>query len=525
MPAIEEHIQVVVERYNYSNHSWDRVAELGDGHVISATTKKQCCADGAYEIGGVYAATINIVCKVPGMTYFQMKSCRFKVKHWFGSGTPDPSNIGVFYVSDVQKTGELFSISGQDVIGFTDISSKCGKKGEHGNITSEWSCSSSLLSGIGKPGLTINGVGNDEGIISIILHNAGDYVETKTGIVWAFKFKPYSADENFGWQYANARVAQWDQNRLDDHGLRLPYDLGEDASGNYRTAQHPDFNAGQDEDYKVKDAIFGIYADDFETEAHPSKFYGNARSDKPRDFLRYAATVAAGFIYADYGSAAGLNDTDYVTLGQFGEPRWGYNNGETDTTVEITMQEIELGSSEVADFTIQYVRSTLSAELKPLSRWSWKYEPSQDYQNHAYIRIELTDNPFTDFYLWNWCQYDGANNKGALFELVNVGIWEPVKTYAGGYTIRPFHATVHKPVDFHLGQRIRFRDYKGCGETVAHTYDSILTSIQWTFRGGYKLACGGEDERTMGDMIRASKGDKVRRQLRDDLDALHAIYL
>ena len=487
MPAIEEHIQVFVERYNYSNHSWDRVAELGDADVISAVVKRQCCADGAYEIGGVYAATISIVCKVPGMTYFQMKRCRLKVKHQYGSG--DVTNIGVFYVSDVKKTGELFSISGQDAITWTDISSKCAQK---------WSCGPDLYQECLNTDKTM------DMIIEAILGLAGGFVEKKSGINYALKFKPYDMEANGGWAYANAYVPNWAPEAAQDGMIHLD-DLVID--GIRHCEQDPSVRG------RVHNAYFGIYIPDGGGE---SNLFGNARSDTPRDFLRYAAEVTGGFIYADYGNVGNMQDTDFVTLGQFGEPKWGI--------AEINMDDIEIDTCEVADFDILPVIGGVKAELKEYTLNYW-IEASTDFRSHSYIRFDLSDNPFVDRFTRSWCPPSQQYDTGALFLRLAGQIWDAFyHMYGGngGYTIRPFHATVHKPVDFHLGQRIRFRDYKDYGETVAHTYDSILTSIQWTFRGGYKLACGGEDERTMSDVMRASKADKVRRQLQDDMDALRA---
>ena len=56
---IAESIRVEVYKYNYAAHSYDLVTTLTESSIISAGGKRQCCADGTFEIGGVYAATFS----------------------------------------------------------------------------------------------------------------------------------------------------------------------------------------------------------------------------------------------------------------------------------------------------------------------------------------------------------------------------------------------------------------------------------------------------------------------------------
>ncbi len=62
---IAESIRVEVYKYNYAAHSYDLVTTLTESSVISAGGKRQCCADGTFEIGGVYAATFSMQAKIP----------------------------------------------------------------------------------------------------------------------------------------------------------------------------------------------------------------------------------------------------------------------------------------------------------------------------------------------------------------------------------------------------------------------------------------------------------------------------
>ena len=65
---IAESIRVEVYKYDYAAHSYDLVTTLTESSIISASGKRQCCADGTFEIGGVYAATFSMQAKIPGMT-------------------------------------------------------------------------------------------------------------------------------------------------------------------------------------------------------------------------------------------------------------------------------------------------------------------------------------------------------------------------------------------------------------------------------------------------------------------------
>ena len=77
----------------------------------------------------------------------------------------------------------------------------------------------------------------------------------------------------------------------------------------------------------------------------------------------------------------------------------------------------------------------------------------------------------------------------------------------------PFRCKVHKPERYQLGQRIDFYD-----ENQEVVCQSVITSIEWTFRGGTWLSCAGKDERVLSGCARLSKADKSIR-------AVNANYL
>ncbi len=68
--TVEEHIAGEVQLYDFTQMAWVTAAVLSDANVPSASIKRQCCADGAFEIGGVYSAALSMVCRLPGLSRF-----------------------------------------------------------------------------------------------------------------------------------------------------------------------------------------------------------------------------------------------------------------------------------------------------------------------------------------------------------------------------------------------------------------------------------------------------------------------
>ncbi len=490
MAVIVEHIKVVLQRYDYTNSTWANAAVLGDAGVISASVKKQCCPDGAFAIGGVYAAVLNLVCKVPGLTYFGMKQCRMKVSHQYGSNPF--TDIGIFYVLDVQKHGEIFSVSAQDAVGWTDTSAMCA------NDSDDSYCAECGIGAFIKFDKDRTGEDYDlNGEMNRVITIANRFTKARTGVQNLLTWADYNVAAN-GWYYANQMVPD---DQYDFTTNRYIYD-----------PDHPT---------PVHSAFFPLYVPDGDYH----KLSGSIRSDAPRDALRLLATIACGFIYAKPDGS--------LSLGQFGQPEYGMYNvvidEETDTETvvdteaQISTSDMELDTCEIADYDIQLKNTTLY-----FNNWYncclYVGDDAADYLHHAYIRYEVKDNPYLDGFYERWTLYPPSGTSYDSGQLLR-GIWNHLSKYGykhrihetdklqTGYVIRPFRCTVHKAEDYNLGQRVWFPDTQ---------QESIITSIQWTFRGGWKLACGGEDGRTMADALLASKADKAIKMIRNDLDALRA---
>ena len=114
---IEEHIQVTV---TFRNNAF---VTLLDNHVVSASIKKQCCSDGKFDIGGVYAAVLSVICRIPGTNSFSLRGAKIAVNSKFRSDAGYLTR-GTFWVTDAKKlSGDIYSITGIDAVGWLDSSS------------------------------------------------------------------------------------------------------------------------------------------------------------------------------------------------------------------------------------------------------------------------------------------------------------------------------------------------------------------------------------------------------------------
>lgn len=205
-------------------------------------------------------------------------------------------------------------------------------------------------------------------------------------------------------------------------------------------------------------------------------------TDSPRDILHYLAELAGGFIYA--------KENGSLTLGQFGQKEFG--------EPEIFLHEIEVDSCEIAEYQLQLVLVKIKGINGDVSSWT----TISDFATLVPIRIVITHNPFAEG-----------------FEALAIDTLETLKeglywfhhrkdkkgniVYEDFSHFRPFHCKVHKPERFHLGQRIKLTLDEN------NPIQSTITSVKWTFRGGWELACAGADSRTMADALSHSKADKA----------------
>lgn len=202
----------------------------------------------------------------------------------------------------------------------------------------------------------------------------------------------------------------------------------------------------------------------------PADKVGEISTKSPRDFVSWLAEIACGFAFMDYS----LN-TPRLRIGQFGE----------EVLNEVSSDEIELNSCEIADFTLDFKRVYTSI-----------YDGSSGsvFNDGNGITIDISENPFKD---GHW-QY----NNGSAMDIIG-NIYDKLYGDGGnckGLPFRPFSLKCHCQKYFELGQKIKLPD----GNI------SWITSIKWMFRGGYTLSCAGKDTRVLYASAKRSLSAKVK---------------
>lgn len=454
--TIYEQINCRIYCYDHTVQKYVAIYDnaLEESSIISASIKRQCCPDGAFEIGGVYAATLSMQVKLPGMSLFQARGAKIIV--WSKYSTEnDWCQMGTFWVTDATRSGEIFTLNAQDAVGWLDTSSFNDDSNVEG-------VGAVLFNKYKNTGMALESYGSASGWTQYLTTETNRFIQFQTGIPNMLTWKRWNSfTANPNEHYCNSHI--WSD--------KTQYEGWWELS---------DLNI-----------IFANGSDD------------EIDSETPRDLYRMLAQIMFGFIFVEPDGA--------MTLGQFGANHYG--------TAAITMNEIEYDSCDVSDFELKMARAYVRAEYEDKSPWFWTALDDKDFNNNVYFNVNVESNLFLDWMargfseertlgtvthgMWNWF-YGFTDGAGVIHEPLH---------------IRPFSCTVHSTKRFHLGQRIKLT-YQDLHESTARTYDSIITSIQWTFRGGVQLSCGGADSRVMADCLRASKGDKARKEARNRCRAL-----
>lgn len=485
MKIIEERLRGVIERYDYDSQSWAALVYLSsDGdrfegtvcpvNVVSASTKRQCCADGAFEIGGAYAGTLSMVARLPGVTRNMLRAARIRLQSKYDTETAwEP--VGTFWVVDARRQGEFFTISGQDGLGWAD--------------TSAYNQFSDDIAG--KLAFLIGHNGAYWSLNSMASNTVGQYVEGVTSVVnllaatqTGIAVTSSNADSLLPWR-------NWDETVNGDYCNQYTWRKLEDGSEWVKT-DNP--------------AYFTVYNDDEES--------GTSLTDCPRDYYRWIAQLAGGFIT--------VGRDGYATLRQFWMKGLNPYPSNDSSVAYITTEDIEMDSAEVADYVLSVCKVLTVPEAvyyedgvkKQSGYWQVYYDMSQfDYANRVPIRITVESNPILDGFCKRWKSPEAGS--------IAHGLWAAFHPSPTDITkeIRPFRATVHKAERYELGQKIRLH-WRELGETTEKAYYSVITSVEWKFRGGHVLACAGEDTRVMADCVRMTKADKAVKELRNRMKTM-----
>ena len=435
---IEEHISGEILLYDYDTGTWQQIAAFDDSNVESASTKRQCCADGAFEIGGVYGATLSLKVRLTGVTRNQLRSSKIVLRSRYAQ-EPEWEPVGEFWVTKVRGSGELFTITAEDGMLWTDSETA-------ESVISTTLCNMSdttLESLIGASGLTR--------ITGVLLPTV------TAGMQNVLRWSPYDAQANGN--YCNE----------------------------YLCSQNAETHAWEP---TSQPALVKPYAGS-----------SVAKSTRPRDFYRWAAELAGGFVT--------VRRDGLLCLRQFGMEELG--------AVEISTADIEADSADISDFQLWLQEISLVPEVTGVDPVTFGMADAGlsydfDYRNHATLRYKVQSNPFLDGLCDRWITQEHVLSDAKPFA---AALWRSFFNAgrSGDQTlqIRPFRATVHKPVRFELGQKIILY-YRDLHETAETTYQSTATSVSWTFKGGHAIACGGENARVAGGRM-ITKSDRVSREL------------
>lgn len=205
----------------------------------------------------------------------------------------------------------------------------------------------------------------------------------------------------------------------------------------------------------------------------PPDMVGEISTKNPRDYASWLAEIACGFVYVDYSDG-----TAKIRIGQFSEE---FNH-------EISYDEVELNSCEIADFEINFKQ--VYTDVYDGSSGSVGTNQGNG------ITIDISENPFKDGH-WQYNRVIGSDGEeyGNAMDII-----DNIYGKLCGLNFRPFHLKCHCTKNFQLGQKI----------TLPNGQESIITSIKWQFRGGYTLFCVGKDTRVLCASARRSQSAKVK---------------
>ncbi len=465
MMQINESIAGEILIYDYDTHTWKEIAQIDDSNVVNASTKRQCCADGAFEIGGVYGASLSLTFRLTDITRNQLRSSRIVLRSKYAQ-EDDWEPVGVFYVTRVRAKGDVYTVTAEDGMLWTDTDYVEGLLAEQTNISSD-----RPLDGYLDNSHITRYTGS---VIPLITSGMDNVAE------WA------NFDEISNGSYCNEYLCS---------KVPVPCHVV------YRTSDGKVYAGSDGKIYQCRSA-------DGEEWRPTSQIAivkccatsSGYKSGCARDFYRWAAELAGGFVT--------VGRDGRMCLRQFGMDSLG--------EVEVSTSDIEWNSADISDFQLWLQSVRLIPEVTGVDSVDFGMKEAGeiydfDYKHHATLQYKIESNPLLD---------------GLCARYVSTGVLTDAQPFAAALwrsffnsgrsgdrvlQIRPFRATVHKPARFELGQRIVLH-YWDVHETEETTYQSTITSVEWTFRGGHKIACGGENARMTGGRV-LTKSDRTTREL------------
>lgn len=209
------------------------------------------------------------------------------------------------------------------------------------------------------------------------------------------------------------------------------------------------------------------------------------QSDNLRDYVSWLAAYMGGFVCADHDGVI-----------EFRLFQTAYYN----TPTVLQYSDFQADSLEIAGFRISLYKNKVVTEDNHFFETAYDVQPSQ-----GTILTEIVEkqNPFLEYiYLYKKSISEFGHITGALL------------FYQYHIPIRPFTGIYHGTQYLKLGQYIHIMDESGT------PHNTVITNIEWKFRGGQKISCVGEDSRTLSEARKRTQAIRTGERLKTQLSRL-----
>lgn len=218
----------------------------------------------------------------------------------------------------------------------------------------------------------------------------------------------------------------------------------------------------------------------------PMEQTGESATHCPRDYASWLAQIGCGFIVCNYLDG----EIPYISIGQF----------ETSPTETLNWKSFEQDTLEIANFNITCYKIYVEVYNGVIGA------VSNSNRTLNSIVVDVSGNPFIDGHYWYSLPEGETVDTAPIEDHSCMDILGEMSRFLSQLSIKPFSGTYHGEKRFKLGQCIKIIDENN------HEHITILTKIQWNFRGGCELKCSSEDNRVLFDSARRTPSIRAKEQ-------------
>ena len=284
-----------------------------------------------------------------------------------------------------------------------------------------------------------------------------------------------------------------DNNNVECNNLVYAYMIGDIGTLNYKLSKIAEAINKYLQDNNVNMQNINVYQNtiqndnppesaDYKNNGYcvlPNDITGENATHCPRDYAGWLSQIACGFLECIYFEDS---ETPYISIGQF----------ETSPTDELKWQDFEQDTLEIASFSINCCQVYVEIYNGTLG------STAIDNKNLNSFIVDWSGNPFVD---GRWQYRENAEGDHNTLDIMNEAL-----NFMKNIPINPFSGTYHGEKRFKLGQCVRVLDDTG------NYHNTVLTKIQWNFRGGCEIKCAGKDNRTLFDSARRTPSVRAKEQ-------------